>query len=61
MIFFHVYNDEHIKGLQKNGLINKYTGFKIQNVFSVPKERCFNEYAKIDGKLYNLIKGKRIN
>jgi hypothetical protein len=55
MKFFHVYNDDCLKGLEKNGLINKDTGFKIQHCFAVPKERLFNNYAKVGGKLHSII------
>ncbi len=56
MKFFHVYNDWHIKGLEKNGFINRDTAFKVQNVFSVPRERQFNNIARIGGELHSLIK-----
>ena len=41
MRFFHVYNEDSFRGLEKNNMINRDTGFKIQNVFSVPEERKF--------------------
>ncbi len=56
MKFFHVYNEECFKGLEKNGLINKDTGFKIQNAFSVPEDMKFNRLAAKGGKLYNMIR-----
>ncbi len=56
MKFFHVYNEDCFKGLEKNGLINKNSGFKIQNVFSVPNERLFNNYAAKGTPLHDLIK-----
>ena len=56
MKFFHVYNEDCFKGLEKNGLINKDTGFKIQHAFSVPEELKFNKFAAKGGKLYNIIK-----
>ena len=56
MRFFHVYNDWHIKGLEKNNLINEDTGFKIQHIFSMPEELKFNSIAKKGGELYSLIK-----
>ena len=56
MKFFHVYNDKCFKGLEKNGLLNKDSGFKIQHVWSVPENIKFNEYAKKGSVLYNLIK-----
>ena len=49
MKFFHVYNDWHIKGLEKNNLINEDTGFKIQHAFSVPGELKFNKIAAKGG------------
>ncbi|MBE6913299.1 MAG: hypothetical protein E7473_12335, partial [Ruminococcaceae bacterium] len=56
MKIIHVYNEKCFKGWEKNGMINRDTGFKIQNVFSVPEEFKFNEIAKIGGKLHSLIK-----
>lgn len=56
MKFFHVYNDESLIGLEKNGLINEDTGFKTQNVFSVPTDRQFNNIAAKGGALHNLIR-----
>ena len=60
MKFFHVYNDHHIKGLEKNGLINKETGFKIQHNFSMPNALKFNEFAAKGTALYNRIKADKI-
>ncbi len=60
MKFFHVYNDHHIKGLEKNGLINKETGFKIQHNFSMPDAIKFNEFAAKGTALYNRIKDEKI-
>ena len=60
MKFFHVYNDHHIKGLEKNGLINKETGFKIQHNFSMPNAIKFNQYAAKGTALYNRIKDEKI-
>ncbi|MBE6551976.1 MAG: hypothetical protein E7665_07565 [Ruminococcaceae bacterium] len=60
MIFFHVYNDDCFTGLEKNGLINKDTGFKIQHCFAVPKHRLFNDYAAKGTKLHSLIKSENI-
>ncbi len=56
MKFFHVYNERSFKGLEKNGFINKDTGFKIQHVFSMPNELKFNTLAAKGSKLYNMIK-----
>lgn len=56
MKFFHVYNEDSFKGLEKNGFLNRDSGFKIQNVFSVPRERQFNQIAKPGGRLHSLIK-----
>lgn len=60
MKFFHVYNEECFKGLEKNGLLNKDSGFKIQHAFSVPEKRKFNQIAAKGGDLYNLIKEGKI-
>ncbi len=60
MKFFHVYNDWHIKGLEKNNLINEDTGFKIQHVFSMPGELKFNKLAAKGGKLHSIIKENKI-
>jgi len=60
MKFFHVYNDWHIKGLEKNGLVNEDTGFKIQHCFSVPGELKFNKIAAKGGRLHSLIKENNI-
>lgn len=61
MKFFHVYNEDCIKGLEKNGLINSESGFKIQHCFAVPEERKFNKYASKNSKLYNLIKSENFS
>ena len=60
MKFFHVYNEWHIKGLEKNNLINEDTGFKIQHAFSVPGELKFNKLAAKGSTLHNLIKENKI-
>ncbi len=56
MKFFHVYNEECFVGLEKNGLINGDSAFKVQNVFSVPAHRQFNHIAAKGGALYNLLR-----
>ena len=56
MKFFHVYNEDLLVGLEKNGFLNKDSGFKIQNVFSVPKHLLFHNVAAKGGKLYNMIR-----
>ena len=60
MKFFHVYNEHCFVGLEKNGLINEDTGFKIQHAFSVPEVNKFNSLAKKGGKLHSMIKSERI-
>ena len=60
MKFFHVYNEWAYEGLQKNGLINRDTGFKIQHAFSVPEDLKFNRLAARGGRLYNIIRDGRI-
>ncbi len=59
MKFFHVYNDKFFEGLEKNGMINRDTGFKIQHVFSMPDEIKFNQYAAKGTKLHSLIKDEK--
>lgn len=60
MKFFHVYNEDCVKGLEKNGLLNKDSGFKIQHAFSVPENLKFNKFASKGSKLYNIIKNGNI-
>ena len=60
MKFFHVYNEDCFKGLEKNGLLNADSGFKLQHCFAVPKDRLFNTYAAKGTALYNLIKDNHI-
>ena len=60
MKFFHVYNERFYEGLEKNGLINKDTGFKIQHDFPMPEELKFNKFAAKGSKLHTLIKEKKI-
>ena len=56
MKFIHAYREFFMPGIEKNGFINKDTGFKLPNVFAVPTEFQFNNYAVKDGKFYNFIK-----
>ena len=60
MKFFHVYNDWHIKALEKNGLLNRDSGFKIQHVFSMTDDIKFNKYAAKGSAIHSLIKGEKI-
>lgn len=60
MKFIHVYNDEFVEGLEKSGLLNKDSGFKIQQTFRARKERLFNEYAKVGGKLHSILKANNM-
>ena len=60
MKFFHVYNDDCLEGLEKNGLINRDTGFKLQHCFAIPPQRLFNAYAAKGTKLHHLIRSERI-
>ena len=59
MKFFHVYNERNFDGLVKNNLINEDSAFKIQNVFSVPRELQFNALAAKGTRLHSLIKENR--
>ena len=56
MKFFHIYDDHFIKGLEKNGLLNKDSGLRIQQSYRFPNNIKFNEYAKKGSKFYNYIK-----
>lgn len=56
MKFFHVYNDWHLEGLEKNNFINEDSGFKIQHKFAIPDPLKFNEIAAKGGKLHSIIK-----
>ena len=60
MKFFHVYREDWVEGLEKNGLLNKDSGFKIQHDFPIPRKNLFNEYAAVGTPLYNRIKEGKI-
>ena len=60
MKFFHVYNEKAFLGLEKNGMLNKDSGFKIQHAFSLPREMQFNEFAAKGTKLHSIIKENSI-
>ncbi len=60
MKFFHVYNEKMFKGLEKNGLLNKDSGFKIQHCFPMETKDKFNQLAAKGTKLYNMIKDGNI-
>ena len=50
MKFFHVYNEQFNEGLEKNGLLNKDSGFKVQHDFPMPEDAKFNVIAAKGGK-----------
>ena len=56
MKFFHVYNEKCFVGLEKNGLINKDTGFKIQHIFSMEDHLKFNQFAAKGSKIHQIVK-----
>lgn len=60
MKFFHVYNEKCFVGLEKNGLLNKDTGFKIQHCFPMDPQLKFNVFAAKGTKLYEMIKEGKI-
>ena len=60
MKFFHVYNEKCFIGLEKNGLINKDTGFKIQHMFSMEPRLKFNEFAAKGSKIHQIVKDGKI-
>lgn len=59
MKFIHVYNEKYFEGLEKNGLLNKNSGFKIQHSFTVPQDLLFNNLAAKGGKLHSFLKEGR--
>ena len=60
MKFFHVYNEKCFKGLEKNGLINKDTGFKIQHIFSMEDRLKFNQFAAKGSSIHQIVKEGKI-
>ncbi|MBE6655506.1 MAG: hypothetical protein E7609_01380 [Ruminococcaceae bacterium] len=60
MKFFHVYREDWVEGLEKNGLLNADSAFKLQHDFPIPKKYLFNEYAAKGTPLYHLIKDNHI-
>lgn len=60
MKFFHVYREDWVEGLEKNGLLNKDSGFKLQHNFPIPRHRLFNEAAAVGTPLYNRVKEGKI-
>ena len=60
MKIFHVYNEKCFTGLEKNGLLNKDSGFKIQHMFSMQDRLKFNQFAAKGSKLHGLIKEGKI-
>ncbi len=60
MKFFHVYDDHFIKGLEKNGFLNKDAGVKLKHSWALKNVEKFNEYAKKGSKVYNYIKENKI-
>ncbi len=60
MKFFHVYDDHFIKGLEKNGFMNKDAGIKLKHSWSLKTVEKFNEYAKVGSPVYNYIKENKI-
>ena len=51
MKVFNVYNTKYIKGLEKNGFVNKDTGFKLQHCYAMPEHEKFNQAAAIGSVL----------
>lgn len=56
MKFIHVYNPQYFEGLEKNGLLNADSGFKIQHVFSLTEDMKFNQLAAKGSRLHSLIR-----
>lgn len=60
MKFFHVYRHDWVEGLEKNGLLNSESGFKLQHNFPIPKNFLFNEYAAKGTPFHRLITENKI-
>ena len=60
MKFFHVYREDWVEGLEKNGLLNSESGFKLQHDFPIPRKYLFNEYAAKGTPFHRLITENRI-
>lgn len=60
MKFFHVYREDWVEGLEKNGLLNSESGFKLQHDFPIPRKYLFNEYAAVGTPFHRLITENRI-
>ncbi len=54
--FIHTYTEDSFPGLFEKGLWREGDGLKLMHKNYLPKERSFNEIAKVGGLLYNRIK-----
>lgn len=54
--YMYTYHPDIWEGYVKNGLIGKNAGVRIPNNIRLPENLRFNEIAKKDGELYNIIK-----
>ena len=54
--FIHSYNDEYWKGLEKQGFVNKNSGFQLCQSYLVPENKKFNQLAKTGSEAYNIVK-----
>ena len=54
--FIHGYDERYLPGLEKNGLLNKNSGFKITQHFATPENEKFNIIAAKGGKLHKLVR-----
>ncbi len=54
--FIHVYTEESFQGLFEKGLWREGDGLKLMHKNYLPKERSFNEIAKVGGLLFSRLK-----
>ncbi len=54
--FIHTYTEDSFRGLFEKGLWRDGDGLKLMHKNYLPKERSFNEIAKVGGVLYNRLK-----
>lgn len=58
--YFHCYLPETWEAQVKAGLINEHSGIRFCESIDLKEENKFNNLAKKDGELYNLVKEKKI-
>ena len=58
-VFFHGYSPDTWDAMVKSGLVGDGDGIRLHQAISLPDELRFNNIAKKDGALYNIIKERR--